>query len=124
MLVDYTMRWINNLGAEWKNQMQFGSHKILASEFYQPLEHSRTLFVAPRVIWDQQFIDLYQGDKIVAEYRVRKAVGGLDFGIQPWSYGELRLGLEAGTATQLSIGATCHCPGVMSNLVHSGAGWS
>ena len=110
ILADYTRRWVNSLGAEWKTQAQFGSHKVLQSEFYQPLEHSRTIFVAPRVSWDQRLIDLYQGDKILAEYRVRKAVAGLDLGIQPWSYGEIRLGYEGGTATQSLYRGTLSSP--------------
>jgi NTE family protein len=100
ILGDYTMRWFNRLGAEWKNQVQFGSHNRLLSEFYQPLESSRTIFVAPRIAWDQRFVDLYRGDDIIAEYRVRKATAGVDFGIQPWTYGEIRLGYEAGTGEQ------------------------
>ena len=100
ILGDYTMRWINRMGAEWKNQVQFGSHRRLLSEFYQPLESSRTLFVAPRVAWDQRYIDLFQDNNIIAEYRIRKATAGADFGIHPWTYGEIRLGYEGGTARQ------------------------
>ncbi len=100
ILADYTMRWLNKLGAEWKNQLQIGSHKWLYSEFYQPLESSRTLFVAPRLVWDQKYVDIYQGNQIISTFRVTRTGGGVDFGIQPWSYGEFRLGYEGGTATQ------------------------
>lgn len=110
ILGDYTMRWINRLGAEWKNQAMFGSHQRLLSEFYQPVEHSRTLFIAPRVTWDQHLIDLYQGNDIIAQYRVRKAAAAVDFGIQPWSYGEIRLGYEAGSGTQSLYRGTLPLP--------------
>ncbi len=110
LLGDYTMRWINHLGAEWKNQAMLGSHQLLLSEFYQPLEHSRTLFIAPRVMWDQTLIDLYQGNDITAQYRVRKATATADFGIQPWSYGEIRLGYEAGSGTQSLYRGTLSLP--------------
>jgi NTE family protein len=100
ILADYTMRWINRLGAEWKNEIQVGSHKYLFSEFYQPLESSRTLFVTPRVGWDQQYVDLYQGNQVTSEFRFNRTLAGADFGIQTGPYGEVRLGYEGGHATQ------------------------
>jgi NTE family protein len=110
ILADYTRRWVNGLGAEWKTQAQFGSYKVLQSEFYQPLEHSRTFFVAPRVSWQQRLIDVYQGDQIVGEYRLRKTTAGLDLGMQPWSYGEIRLGYEGGYAKQAIYRGTLAVP--------------
>ncbi len=98
ILGDYTMRWLNRLGAEWKTYLQYGSQKYIFSEFYQPLEHTRTLFVAPRVIWDQRYVDLFQGNDIIAQYRLMKSTAGIDFGIQPWTYGDIRLGYVGGTA--------------------------
>jgi len=100
ILVDYTMRWINRLGAEWKNDVQIGSHPRLVSEFYQPLEPSRTLFIAPRVTWERAYNDIFQGDDIIAEIRTQKATAGVDLGINPWSYGEIRLGYEGGKVRQ------------------------
>jgi len=94
--VDYTMRWLNRLGAEWKTQLQIGSTKGIFSEFYQPLVPSRLFFVAPHVKWVQDDVDLYHGNDIIAEYRLRTLQGGIDFGIQPWNYGEIRIGYEAG----------------------------
>ena len=110
ILGDYTLRWLNRLGAEWKNEVMFGSHQQLLSEFYQPLEHSRTLFIAPRVEWDQWLFDLYQGNDIIAQYRIQKTVGAVDIGIQPWSYGEIRLGCEAGSGSQSLYRGTLQLP--------------
>ena len=98
ILADYTMRWLNGLGAEWKNQVQMGSHKWFVSEFYQPLEYTRTLFVAPRIGWEQRYVDLFLGNDIIAQYQLRRTMAGVDFGIQPWNYGDIRLGYEAGNA--------------------------
>ncbi len=93
ILADYTMRWLNSLGAEWKNQVQIGSTMFVFSEFYQPLTYSRLFFVAPHAEWKQWPVDIYDGNKRVAQYRVKTLEGGLDLGIQPWTYGEARLGL-------------------------------
>jgi NTE family protein len=94
--VDYTMRWINRLGAEWKNQLQFGSTKGIFSEFYQPVVPSRLFFVAPHIKWLQDDVDVYRGDDVIAEYRLRTLEGGIDLGMQPWTYGEIRIGYAGG----------------------------
>ncbi len=96
ILADYTMRWLNHLGAEWKTEAQIGSTNKIYSEFYQPLVASRFLFVAPHIKWEQKLFDVYQGDDIIAEYRVRNLEGGIDFGVQPWTYGEVRIGYLGG----------------------------
>jgi NTE family protein len=51
ILVDYTRRWINSLGAEWKTQIDIGSPNGIYSEFYQPLTVRRLFFVSPHVRW-------------------------------------------------------------------------
>ncbi|MDQ7786569.1 MAG: patatin-like phospholipase family protein [Thermodesulfovibrionales bacterium] len=94
--VDYTMRWMNRLGAEWKNQLQFGSAKGIFSEFYQPIVPSRLFFVAPHGTWMQDNVNVYHENNIIAEYRLRTLEGGIDFGIQPWTYGEVRIGYLGG----------------------------
>lgn len=94
--VDYTVRWINRLGAEWKNQLQIGSTTGIYSEFYQPVVPSRLFFVAPHIKWIQDDVDVYQGNDIIAEYQLRTFEGGIDLGIQPWSYGEVRIGYIGG----------------------------
>jgi NTE family protein len=92
LLVDYTMRWVNRLGAEWKNQVQFGEEHRFFSEFYQPVFPTRTLFIAPYFRWEQRFLDVFYGDDVIAQYRVRQRQWGADLGVQPWTYGEVRLG--------------------------------
>ena len=94
ILIDYTRRWVNSLGAEWKTQVDLGNPTSVYSEFYQPLSVKRLFFVSPYVEWKQQPFDVYRDDDREAQYTVRSYKGGLDFGIQPWMYGEARVGLE------------------------------
>ncbi len=96
ILIDYTRRWINSLGAEWKTQFDIGSPSGIYSEFYQPLTANRLFFVAPHVEWKQRPVDLYNDNNRIAEYRVSGYELGLDVGIQPWMYGEARVGLLLG----------------------------
>lgn len=83
---------LNQLGAEWKNQIQFGRTVRLFSEWYQPLEYSRSLFVAPRVEFLQDRVETISGDTGLVRGKYRLADGGFDVGTQLSNYGELRVG--------------------------------
>ncbi len=96
ILFDYTRRWINSLGAEWKTQVNLGNPAGIYSEFYQPLSAERLFFISPHVEWKQQPYDVFDGKTRVASYLVRSYEGGLDLGIQPWMYGEARVELQYG----------------------------
>jgi len=110
ILVDYTRRWINSLGAEWKTQVNLGSPTGIYSEFYQPLSVSRLFFISPHVEWKQNPVDIYDGHDRVAEYRITSYEGGLDFGIQPWMYGEARVGVQFGKFRASSISGDIDLP--------------
>lgn len=92
LLLDVTQKWINDLGAEWRNMLQIGNRMAYYSEFYQPLSQDGFWFVAPSMKAEQRFVDFYEGESIVAQYRAREIFGGVDLGVMPWNYGELRLG--------------------------------
>ncbi len=93
ILVDYTRRWVNRLGAEWKTEILIGSPSGVYSEFYQPLTTKGLFFVSPYIRWRQEPVDIYDNDERVAEYRISRYDVGIDLGVQPWMYGEGRVGL-------------------------------
>lgn len=39
---------------------------------------------------------MYRGNDVIAEYRLKTFEGGVDLGILPWSYGEVRIGYAGG----------------------------
>lgn len=39
-------------------------------------------------------INVYEGDKRAAQFDITRYAGGIDLGIQPWMYGEARVGLQ------------------------------
>jgi len=94
ILLDYTRRWVNSLGAEWKTQVNLGNPTGIYSEFYQPLSAKRLFFISPNVQWKEQPYDVFDGKHRVAQYLVKSYEGGVDLGIQPWMYGEARVGLR------------------------------
>ena len=96
MLFDYTRRWVNSLGAEWKTQVDIGSPSGIYSEFYQPFTPKGLFFVSPYVRWKREPFTVYDGNKRVAQYDISRYVGGIDLGIQPGRYGEARVGLQLG----------------------------
>ncbi len=87
-----TMTRLNALGAEWRNDVQFGRVQSLVSEFYQPLDFEGHWFVAPGFEYNYSLHDLYVGHQDLAEYRSRTILAGGDIGYQIGSWGELRLG--------------------------------
>jgi NTE family protein len=94
ILLDYTRRWVNSLGAEWKTQVNLGTPSGIYSEYFQPLNVTRLFFISPHVQWKQDLYNVYDGKKRDAEYRISRHEGGIDLGIQPWIYGEARVGLK------------------------------
>ena len=94
ILIDYTRRWMNSLGAEWKTQVNLGNPMGIYSEFYQPLSKERLFFIAPHIQLKQEPYDIWVGKDRVAQYRVVSYQGQIDLGIQPWMYGEARVGLQ------------------------------
>jgi NTE family protein len=110
ILADYTRRWINSLGAEWKTQVNLGTPSGIYTEFYQPLSVNRLFFISPRAEWKQDPVDVYDGHDRVAEYRITRYEGGIDFGIQPWMYGEARVGLHFGKFRADSITGNADLP--------------
>ena len=117
LLVNVTRRSLNALGAEWRNEIEFGSRQSILSEFYQPLHAAGVLFVAPTVEYSSETEAVYEDDAHVADYDVQKTEARLDFGIQLRRYAELRAGPVWGTGrAEVETGAT--------NLLASDADYS
>lgn len=110
ILLDYTRRWMNSLGAEWKTQINLGTPSGIYSEFFQPLSVNRLFFVSPHIQWKQDPVDVYKGHDRLAEYRITSYEGGIDFGVQPWMYGEARVGLQFGHFRANSISGDVDFP--------------
>ena len=85
---------INDLGAEFLADVQVGSDPKLAGEFYQPLNASRTWFVAPSARVEARDLPVYTGNTQVADFRDREVEADLDFGRNIGNWGEVRAGLH------------------------------
>ena len=92
-LIRYTRLEMNRFGGEWRTDFRLGQSREMRSEWFQPLEPSRTLFVAPFVRASYDVQDIYNEGTRAAEYLSRELAAGLDLGIQIWRFGEVRAGL-------------------------------
>jgi NTE family protein len=99
VLASYRRTWLNNLGGEWRSDLQFGQATRFISELYQPLSVNRYLFVAPRLEYFQYLQEVFEKDVPIASYNNRSTAVGLDLGSQFTKYGELRVGLVRGPRT-------------------------
>ena len=120
LLAMYRQTWLNSLGAEWRNDLQVGNTFTFTSEFYQPIDPQQYFFVAPWGEAQRRTVDIFQGAQRVARYDVRYARAGLDFGAQLTRYGEVRLGMLAGTGdASLNTGPPDLAP--PGGSIHQGA---
>lgn len=92
LIAGHSRRWINAWGAEWRNDMQLGTIRSFATEFYQPLGVASPYFLSTYGAVRRNPIDLYDGDQRFATYSILYEPVGVDFGYAASRYGEIRLG--------------------------------
>jgi NTE family protein len=92
----YRQTWLNDLGAEWRSDLQIGRTDGIYTEFYQPLTATGPLFVAPHLQLQRETINLYEDDDRIASYDVASGLVGMDLGSNFNRYGEARLGVLFG----------------------------
>ena len=83
---------LDKLGGELVTDVQIGSDPKVASEFYQPLDATRTWFIAPSLRIEARDLQLYNNDVEVADYRDREAEAAFDIGRTLGNWGEIRVG--------------------------------
>jgi NTE family protein len=81
---------------ELRNDVIFGSEYGISSEYYRPFTATSDWFVAPRAGFDSSQYPLFDRNNLIAIYRNRLALGGLDLGYNLGRNSEVRLGYEGG----------------------------
>ncbi len=92
----YRKTWVNDLGAEWNNELVLGNEGGLLSEFYQPLSLDRSLFVAPYLNITQSPLHVYDDGERIARYDIQRNRIGLDIGTTIGQNTEIRAGVYLG----------------------------
>jgi NTE family protein len=82
----------NARGGEWENVAQIGENEVLRTEFYQPFDAKMAWFAA--VGGGVRGFDspIWSDNEVLAEYRVARSEGHVDFGRVFGRWGEIRAG--------------------------------
>ncbi len=99
--------WVNPLGAQWRNELQFGGQQLVATSFYQPLDVSQRWFIEPRAAYSRSIEDVFLEDERISRYSFRDAGAQLDVGANVGRHAQLRLGyLYDQRDIEVDIGST------------------
>ncbi|MBN2070490.1 MAG: patatin-like phospholipase family protein [Candidatus Krumholzibacteriota bacterium] len=90
----YTRMEINRLGGEFRLDTRLGISRSIKAEFYQPIEFSRSIFLAPWLDAATITHNYYSGDHREGDYETSSLGGGVDLGFQLGRFLELRCGFE------------------------------
>lgn len=99
--------WVNPLGAQWRNEIQFGGQQLVATSFYQPLDVAQRWFIEPRAAYSRSIEDVFLDDERISRYSFRDAGAQIDVGANIGRYAQLRLGyLYDQRDIEVDIGST------------------
>jgi NTE family protein len=87
---------VGSYRSELRTDIILGSQYQFASEYYHPFTTTSNWFISPRLGFNSQQFNVYSSNTLVASYRIRQALGGIDTGYAFGRTGELRLGYEGG----------------------------
>ncbi len=93
LLLNYTKRWVNPRGAEWRNDIEFGTDWGIWTEFYQPRGYDKVGFLSATAGYDRKSLRAFANDEAIGDYDVRQFQLFADGGVQLANAGELRIGL-------------------------------
>jgi len=122
MMIKYIASRLNNLDAQWRNEIWIGQNGRFSTEFYQPLNpYAWHIFLAPMLQYSSYPVNWYSdytSDNAEAQYRIKKTYAGLDIGVQMGEYGEVRFGYIKGKITSsLETGISQ----MLNKKIHDGA---
>ncbi len=94
----WRQKGINRLGAEWYTLAQLGGRSRFMSEFHQPLDTRRRLFIDTRYEYQQRQINIVERRSVLARVEVDQQRFELGPGINLGNLASLRTGVYTGTA--------------------------
>ncbi|RYV03329.1 patatin [Shewanella sp. OPT22] len=99
----YTLTDLNANGGEWRNELQFGFQKRVASEFYQPLDHDQNWYSRTRLELLRKNRGIFESNEFTygVDTRSQVLLTGLGYNFNQKSFVELGLrGANGRLATQ------------------------
>jgi NTE family protein len=105
LLIRSQQTQFNEAGAEWRNDVQIGRDRRLASRFFQPFGIGSFVNVSPGIELTRRPIDVFFGGKRIVQYDVSASAYSLDFGADINRNSIARIGVIGGKNTaSLAIG--------------------
>ena len=104
--IAYLKTAINDLGGEWRAQLDLGERQGASFNWYQPLSHRSRYFVEAEAILTRRNFRFFEQDTAVADLRVEGWGGALSAGTEIGQSSEIRVGWNrfAGDA-DVTVGA-------------------
>ncbi|MFO0324035.1 MAG: patatin-like phospholipase family protein [Burkholderiales bacterium] len=107
LLVRSQMTQVNAAGAEWRNDLQIGRDRRLATRFLQPFWAGSFVNSSVGAELGRRPFDIFVDGNRLAQYDVRNKVGSLDLGADMGRNAIARIGMYRGDATAtMAIGFT------------------
>jgi len=88
----HTRTWMNSLGAEWRNELQFGGDSFLQTSLFQPIDKAHRFFIEPRLTASRTLENIFLDDERVARYEYQDIIGAMDLGVNFGRFAQARLG--------------------------------
>jgi NTE family protein len=96
LLLAHRHTWLNTLGAEWRNELQTGRTDRLGTEWFQPLDVERSMFISAQAETRREPFDIFSDGQRVARFRRDETTVRLQHGLALGHAAELRVGLLRG----------------------------
>jgi NTE family protein len=94
LAASYLRTAINELGGEWRATFVIGDEPGLVADLYQPFGSEGLYFVAPTLDIGSTIFNVYDGDRLLTEARVRESRGEIGVGRELPSWAEIRFGVR------------------------------
>jgi NTE family protein len=88
----HTRTWVNSLGAEWRNELQFGGDSFVQTSLFQPIDAAHRFFVEPRLSVSRLLENIFFNDERVARYEYQDLIGTVDLGLNVGRFAQARVG--------------------------------
>lgn len=88
----HTRTWVNALGGEWRNELQFGGDSFLQTSLFQPIDTAHRFFIEPRLLVSRTLENIFFQDERVARYEYQDMIGALDVGANFGRFAQARVG--------------------------------
>jgi NTE family protein len=97
---------VGGFRSDWRTDLSLGSTWGLSSEYYRPVSATSKWFIAPHALAVNFPFDLYDHSTQLAQYRIGRYGGGVDWGYAINRFSEFRLGYDVGYINpSLSVGS-------------------